>query len=426
MTKMGSKNKGVLVQYYTREDVYEMVHKLEDALEYVSNIVSDETRFPIDGYRADSEHNIIENSQSDIALKKAQYINYMKCSDYYHKIEEALRNAIGILDYDKPKILKDLKKRLDDIQYPILTNYWFIRYHLAIPSLVQTYVKSFSMVIKNSGTVTFRESIMSLICDALNNLDISSISFDYQTKQKMSRNLVKIARNNNFEFKNIDPDKYMFKILEQYIVARIDIDQIFRGLLSDNDSKFGSQGFGYEEFGSEYIEDFCSGDISRQKFNRLVNIYCKDLHYSMGDLLSEGKIFNDEDIDIYKKIPFDDIRFEDGYHNVCRVVLKNGKVYPQENMSFNNGDIIEICPCKEISGQSLYSREIRDLVFKIEDEAEPKYMMPLGYCQYYIIEDEYNKGNCDYMYDPNMKCIVIKATRPISPKDALVLVKTHI
>ena len=107
--------------------------------------------------------------------------------------------------------------------------------------------------------------------------------------------------------------------------------------------------------------------------------------------------------------------------NICKVYSDGKSVYTQRK--FYKGDIIEICPCREISKQSLYTSDIRKLVFEVVPNEQ--YVIPMGYCQYYDISQNSSSlvlgGNCEYIWDPNRLVIVIKATKNIAKNEKLVL-----
>lgn len=103
--------------------------------------------------------------------------------------------------------------------------------------------------------------------------------------------------------------------------------------------------------------------------------------------------------------------------NQCKIYSDGYSVYA--NSKFYPNDIIEICPTKTIDKSSLYSRDMRDIVFETIPNEE--FVIPFGYCQYYDIINNYNMPNCDYLYDPVAKTIVIKAITKINKGDKLVL-----
>lgn len=103
--------------------------------------------------------------------------------------------------------------------------------------------------------------------------------------------------------------------------------------------------------------------------------------------------------------------------NICRVMLSNGKVYSQTK--FYAGDIIEVCPCREIDKSSLYSKDMRDIVLEVEKNST--FVIPFGYCQYYDVSGYGKEPNCEYHWDKDKKAIVITAKMRIPRHCPLVL-----
>lgn len=102
----------------------------------------------------------------------------------------------------------------------------------------------------------------------------------------------------------------------------------------------------------------------------------------------------------------------------CQVKCDGERVFA--NARFYPEDIIEICPCREISKQSLYTRDVRDMVFEIQKNQ--RYVIPMGYCQYYSILDSFHREpNCDWEWDAHRNAIIIRAVKPIKRDDELVL-----
>ena len=101
----------------------------------------------------------------------------------------------------------------------------------------------------------------------------------------------------------------------------------------------------------------------------------------------------------------------------CMVMFDGKHVYA--NHKFRKGDIIEMCPAKDISKTALYSNSVRDMAFAINND---EYVIPLGYCQYYDILDGMNgESNCDWEWNPKKRVVVIRATRYIEKGEILVL-----
>ena len=103
---------------------------------------------------------------------------------------------------------------------------------------------------------------------------------------------------------------------------------------------------------------------------------------------------------------------------VCKVTCDGNNVYAAHK--FNCGDIIEYCPCRNVDKSALYSKDVREMVFEVKPNE--RYVMPMGYCQYYDVVDSFNnESNCDYEWDVNRECIVIRATKKIPKGERLVI-----
>ena len=104
--------------------------------------------------------------------------------------------------------------------------------------------------------------------------------------------------------------------------------------------------------------------------------------------------------------------------NKCKIYSDGNSVY--SNAVFYPGDIIEVCPTRDINKTSLFSRDVRDIVFEVIPNEH--YVIPFGYCQYYdILQNNIDYPNCDYLWDPVAKTIIIKALRKIFRDEKLVL-----
>ena len=104
--------------------------------------------------------------------------------------------------------------------------------------------------------------------------------------------------------------------------------------------------------------------------------------------------------------------------NKCQIYSDGNSVYA--NAKFYPEDIIEICPTKQIDKSSLYSRDMRDIVFEVIPNTQ--YVIPFGYCQYYdILCNNFDEANCDYLWDPITKTIIIKAIKKILKDEKLIL-----
>ena len=85
------------------------------------------------------------------------------------------------------------------------------------------------------------------------------------------------------------------------------------------------------------------------------------------------------------------------------------------NTDFWPGDIIEVCPCKMVNSLSLYSDEVRSLVFEVVPNEQ--YAIPFGYACYYDLADDEHPANAEYTWDPNTETIVITSLARL-PKSA--------
>lgn len=103
--------------------------------------------------------------------------------------------------------------------------------------------------------------------------------------------------------------------------------------------------------------------------------------------------------------------------NVCKIYSDGQHVYAATK--FYAGDIVEICPAKSVSKSALYDHDVRKLVFEVNKDHT--YVIPFGYCQYYDLADEQHSANVDYVWDPNMNTVVIKAITNLNIGDKLVL-----
>lgn len=123
----------------------------------------------------------------------------------------------------------------------------------------------------------------------------------------------------------------------------------------------------------------------------------------------------DEKKEMLDKTNIKGVTMNDAAENQCKIKMQGKNVVANE--PFYTGDIVEIAPCK-IMDDTYTIEFIKDLVFEIPGN---KYAIPFGYVQFYEINGEDKKANCDYLYDPNMEAIIIKATKTIKPGDKLVL-----
>lgn len=102
--------------------------------------------------------------------------------------------------------------------------------------------------------------------------------------------------------------------------------------------------------------------------------------------------------------------------NACKVTTDGQHVYA--NAKFYPGDIIEIVPTRTIDKSSLYSKDMREIAFEVVPNEE--WVVPFGYCQYYDLA-ETEEPNCDFLWDPAKRVIVIKAINKIGKYEKLIL-----
>lgn len=121
--------------------------------------------------------------------------------------------------------------------------------------------------------------------------------------------------------------------------------------------------------------------------------------------------------DYKNKEVFKSIKPADINQGSYKFMMKGGSLI--SNAALWNGDIIEVCPCKEISGDS---PDHDSLCFVVpgEDGKDVK-IIPLGYALYYHKKSPKQPYNCDYVYDKDLKSLTIRAVAPIKPGDKLIL-----
>ena len=118
----------------------------------------------------------------------------------------------------------------------------------------------------------------------------------------------------------------------------------------------------------------------------------------------------------YNKSKINKINMVPTNANQCRVTCDGKNVYA--NATFYPGDIIEICPTKKIDKSALYSKDMRESVFEVVPNEE--WVLPYGYCKFYL-SDHLGDGNCNYIWDPANRVIVIKAINKIPKYSKLLL-----
>jgi hypothetical protein len=136
----------------------------------------------------------------------------------------------------------------------------------------------------------------------------------------------------------------------------------------------------------------------------------KHVNESLYGLFSDLTYHSRDDIREITMVPTD--------AHVCRVKCDGRSVYA--NYNFTTGDIIEICPTREVSKDALYSKDIREMVFEVKPNEE--YVIPMGYCQFYEITDAFHReSNCDYEWNEKKRSIIIRATDYIDKGTLLVI-----
>lgn len=137
--------------------------------------------------------------------------------------------------------------------------------------------------------------------------------------------------------------------------------------------------------------------------------------YKDFDLINEFFDPFDEKKRTFDKENILSIDMHDAYETQCKIKMRGKDVVANGN--FYVGDIVEIAPCK-IMSDNYTTSFIKDLVFEIPGG---KYAIPFGYVQFYELTSDEKKANCDYLYDPNMETIVIKAIKTIKKGEKLAL-----
>lgn len=147
-----------------------------------------------------------------------------------------------------------------------------------------------------------------------------------------------------------------------------------------------------------------------------------DGEYPTEDIYSSGRYTEDDDNDPNIRIKRVRMWNNDAKN---KVMLVNGKMIAGRR--FEQGDIIERCPCRIISGRDLYSKDIRDMAFPI-DSSKRIFAIPFGYGLYYRNSKEFGvEPNACYRYDdtdPNHPYIVIVALQRIRKDHEVVLEST--
>ena len=106
-----------------------------------------------------------------------------------------------------------------------------------------------------------------------------------------------------------------------------------------------------------------------------------------------------------------------------KIEYKCGRMYA--GIRFTAGDVVEVCPLKEMTQKDLYSKNIRDCVFPLDSE-KGLYGLPLGYANCYRKDREAGKpGNIVYEYNETNNTIIFTALCDISPEEEIILTTEH-
>lgn len=234
----------------------------------------------------------------------------------------------------------------------------------------------------------------------------------------------------------------IFKVFRIYVKCRKLAYAIFN--LMTSNSEFN----GYNRWHNQFI-NYCDANLNDRQLEQLMNAVNSENQFE--DVDDYQNIMDEESWEkkgIYESFDFNNINeswFDDSlaYYqshkerynkskiskinmiptnaNQCRVQCDGEYVYA--NATFYPGDIIEICPTKNIDKSALYSRDMRDSVFEVIPNE--KWVLPFGYCRYYLHDVALEEENCTYIWDPVKSVIVIKAINKI-PKYSKLFLKTVI
>ena len=183
---------------------------------------------------------------------------------------------------------------------------------------------------------------------------------------------------------------------------------------------------GYKKY-HNILDAYCNAELNDKQYERLYQAALNDDEFITSDDYQQDMdqkawnmqgIFEDRFYGLFiKDEPKDKTKIKQvnmipRNANQCKILSDGRSIYT--GVAMFPGDIIEICPTKQIDKSALYSKDMRDIVFEVE--RNEKYVIPFGYCQYYDIADEKHPANCDYIWDPNTNTIIIKALLRL-PKD---------
>lgn len=240
--------------------------------------------------------------------------------------------------------------------------------------------------------------------------------------EKFNNNKNKLIKQLNQLYNNIDIDYYISKYNTQTLNT---LELEFNNLKTDFTTYINYRKALYTIFNiltdESNIKDtkitniFCSGEID---INILNTLYNKAVISQNKSALYENRFYGLFPNDVFHdKSTIKKIHMIPTNANQCKILSDGQYIYSAVKMY--NGDIIEICPTKIIDKTSLYTKDMRDIVFEVIPNE--KYVIPFGYCQYYAIADKTHPANCEYTWDEDKKIIVIRAIKHIQPNEKLYL-----
>jgi len=169
---------------------------------------------------------------------------------------------------------------------------------------------------------------------------------------------------------------------------------------------------GYEKY-KNFYDDFCTGKIKPKSLEAMYNSIrsrigkTDDYHNVMdqGTFDQQGlfeswwaedvKWYHDNCPDRFTKDKITRINMIPTNVNACKVYYNGQGVY--SNAKFYTGDIIEVCPVRCVGKDSLYSKDMRDIVLEVIPNN--KWVIPFGYCQYYTPATYKKDANCSYEWN---------------------------
>lgn len=226
------------------------------------------------------------------------------------------------------------------------------------------------------------------------------------------------------------------KIFIKYIKCRQSVFNIFNMITSSSEIN------GYEKW-HNILDIYCQGDLTNAQLEKLYNasnnendfLPVDDYQQIMDDKtwnikgIYESKSLNEswltDEINKYNELYRSKLNKENiktinmipTNANICKVVTDGKAVFAATN--FYPGDIVEICPTRIIDKSSLYSKDMREVVFEVIPNKE--WVLPFGYCQFYDIPNNNISANCEFIWDPINRVIVIKAIDKIKKHNKLIL-----